>query len=70
MHPMISAELTRYQIADFHRAAPRDQLAQHARRMRRGQRATRSQTKSGRLASVLTRRALAVLSARSPRTAR
>jgi hypothetical protein len=66
MNPMISAELTRYRIADFHRAAQRDQLAQHARRMRRGQRATKNQTEPGRLASILTRHTLAVLSARSP----
>jgi hypothetical protein len=70
MNPMISAELTKYRITDCRRAAQRDQLAQHARRMRRGQRETRSQTESGRLAGVLTRHALAVLSARSPRTAR
>ena len=70
MNPMISAELTRCRIADFHRAAQRAQLAQHARRMRRGQLETRSQTQSGRMASVPTRHPLAVLSARSPRTAR
>lgn len=70
MNPVISAELTRYRIADLHRAAQRDQLAQHARRMRRGQRDTRSQAEPGPQASVLRRRALAVLSARSPRTAR
>ena len=70
MNPMITAELTRYRIADLHRAAQRAQLTQHARRTRRGQRDTKSQTESGRLPDVLTRHALAVLIARSSRTAR
>lgn len=70
MNPTISVELARYRIADLHRAAQRAQLTQHARRKRREQRDTKSQTESGRLPSVLTRHALAVLSARGPRTAR
>lgn len=69
MNPMISAELTRFRIADLHRNAQRDQLARDARRARRQLRHSGAQARSGRPASVVTRHALALFGSRSPGTA-
>jgi hypothetical protein len=66
MTPMISAELTRSRIREFHRNAQRDQLVRDTKRARREQRHSGAQARSGHPAGVLTRLAAALSGSSSP----
>ncbi len=64
MHPIIVNEVAKARIADWHRQAERDRMARAARLARRKH---DRHFAPGHLATVLARRVLAVLSARSLR---
>lgn len=63
MHPIIHDELARARIADLHRQAERDRMAQAARSARKTH---DRHFMPGHLAAVLARRVLAVVAAHSP----
>jgi hypothetical protein len=64
MHPTIHGEVARARIADLHRQAERDRMARATRLARKTH---ERHFVPGHLATVLARRALAVLAAHSPR---
>ena len=67
MHPIIGNDVAKPQIADWHRQAERDRLAEAARPARK---APVRRFEPGHLATVLARRVRAVLAAPSPRPPR
>jgi hypothetical protein len=64
MHPIIHGEVAQARIADLHRQAERDRIAQAARLARK---AHDRHFMPSHLTTVLARRVLAVLAAHSPR---
>jgi hypothetical protein len=65
MHPMIQRDLIQARVADLHREAARLRLAAQGRQRRRPRTGHGSHPAPGHRATILVRRALAALGARS-----
>jgi len=65
MHPILRDELNKTRISDLHREAGRDRLAWAFRQARRTPREHRNNPASGRAGTVLARRLLIIMGARS-----
>jgi hypothetical protein len=68
MHPSIQGEVAKGRISDLHRQADRDRMARATTRPAR--KTHDRHFVPGQLATILARRVLAVLAARSPRAGR